>query len=63
MDKIPPRQRRVSCCSECRRAIQASHTVVWQRKGATGLVHIECASDPEAQPVDVAVVTQRFVDL
>lgn len=52
--KKTPQARLLTCCGVCRRAITPATPVVWQRAPVTGLVHTECATDPDATPVDLS---------
>lgn len=54
-----PKRQIITTCSVCRLVITIHHAAVWQRQGATGIVHTECATDPDAQPIDTSVVSYR----
>ena len=49
-----PHPKTLTYCGVCRRAITQATPTVWQRGPVTGLVHTECAEDPDAQPVDLS---------
>lgn len=57
-----PKRFLLTHCGVCGLAITISHEAVWQCRDVTGLVHAECATDPDAKPVDLRNVSMRLGD-
>jgi hypothetical protein len=55
-----PTRRLLTSCTACRRAITYDTPAVWQLGAVTGMVHADCATDPDAQPINLAAVTLPY---
>lgn len=57
------KRRIVTHCSVCTRAVYVDQPALWQRTGRTGIVHVDCATDPDAVPMATEAVTNMYPDL